>query len=63
MNTLGPAPAANADDRTLTVDAAFVALREILNERLDADSLALSHARKAAGVAKSFGFMGTDGER
>jgi ATP-binding protein involved in chromosome partitioning len=39
MNTLGPVPAANADDQTLTVDAVSLALREILKQRLDADSL------------------------
>jgi ATP-binding protein involved in chromosome partitioning len=34
-----PSPSANADDQTLTADAVFVALREVLRQRLDADRL------------------------
>jgi ATP-binding protein involved in chromosome partitioning len=39
MNARGPVPAANADDQALTVDAVSLALREVLRQRLDPDSL------------------------
>jgi ATP-binding protein involved in chromosome partitioning len=39
MNAFGPATAADANDQTLTVDAVSLALREILKQRLDPDSL------------------------
>ncbi len=39
MNTIGPRFDANTDDQALTVDAVFVALREILSQRLDTEHL------------------------
>jgi hypothetical protein len=39
MTTPCQASSATANDQPLTVDAVFVALREILNQRLDADSV------------------------